>query len=418
MPITPGFRADEAFATELDRADPLARFRARFCAPAGAIYLDGNSLGLAGSDALAALERARIDWQERAVGGWFEGDRPWLGIAERLGRKAAPLVGARPGELVATGTTTVDIHALVAAFYAPSGRRTKIVADRLTFPTDLYALAGQIALRGLDPREHLVLVGSRDGRTLDEGDLVAALGDDVALAFFPTALYRSGQLLDVARLAAAARERGVACGFDACHSVGAVPHRFHDDGVDFAVFCGYKYLNGGPGAPAFLFVHERHAEVAPRLAGWFGVARERQFAMEIEFAPAAGAAGFQISSPGALSAAPLEGALDVFAEAGIAAIREKSLALTGYLIDLADALLAGPPHAFSVGSPRDGARRTGHVALERDEGAGAICDALVARGIVPDFRPPNVIRIAPVALYNGFHDVFRAVAAIRELTAG
>jgi kynureninase len=418
MPLTPGFRTDEGFAIELDRADPLARFRERFCVPDGGIYLDGNSLGLAGRDSLAALDGARRDWQERGVAGWFEGERPWLGIAERLGRKAAPLVGARPGELVATGTTTIDIHALAAAFYAPKGRRTKIVADRLTFPTDLYALAGQLALRGLDPKEHLVLVDSRDGRTLAEDDLIAALTDETALAFWPTALYRSGQLLDVARLAAAARARGVLCGFDGCHSVGAVPHRFAEDGVDFAVFCGYKYLNGGPGAPAFVYVNERHRGVRPRLAGWFGVARERQFAMETEFAPAAGAAGFQISSPGILSAAPLEGALDVFAEAGIAAIREKSLALTTYLIDLADALLAGPPQSFAVGSPRDGARRTGHVALERDEGAGAICDALVARGIVPDFRPPNVIRIAPVALYNGFRDLFRAVSALRELTAG
>ena len=417
MPITPGFRAEEAFALALDGADPLARFRERFSVPEGGVYVDGNSLGLACRDALDALEGARAAWRERAVAGWFTGDAPWLGIAERLGRRAESLVGARPGELVATGTTTVDIHALVAAFYEPRGRRTKIVADRLTFPTDLYALAGQLELRGLDPAEHLVLVGSRDGRTLEEDDLVAALTDDVALAFWPTALYRSGQLLDVARLAAAARARGVICGFDGCHSVGAVPHRFSEDGVDFAVFCGYKYLNGGPGAPAFVYVNERHRGVVPRLAGWFGVERARQFAMEVAFAPAPGAARFQISSPGILSAAPLEGALAVFEEAGIGAIREKSLKLTGYLIDLADALLSGPPHRFAVGSPRDGAHRTGHVALERASGAGEICEALVARGIVPDFRPPNVIRVAPVALYNTFHDVFRVVRALREITA-
>jgi kynureninase len=409
------FPLDEDGARGLDAGDPLARFRERFHIPAGTIYLDGNSLGLASREAEAALARAAAEWRDLAIGGWTTARPPWLERGEALGAAAAELVGAAPGDVVCTGTTTVNLHALVCAFYQPAAGRAKILADSLNFPSDLYALRGQIQSRGGDPARDLVLAGSRDGRTLDEEELIRLMSPDVALVLLPSVLYRSGQLLDVARLAAAARERGIPAGFDCSHSAGAVPHRFDDWGVDFAFWCSYKYLNGGPGSPAFLYVSRRHAGVRPLLAGWWGCDRARQFDMDPEFQPAAGAAGFQISTPGILSAAPLEGALALVREAGIARIREKSLRLTSFLMHLVDHLLPGDRYRVRIGSPREPARRGGHVALELGDDAWPVYQALKGRGVVPDFRPPDVIRVAPVALYNTFHEVWRTVQILQEI---
>jgi len=413
--MDPHFRRDEGYALDLDARDPLSGFRSQFALPDGAIYLLGNSLGPMPHAASAAVQAVLDEWRTKAVDGWLHADPPWFYLAERLGAQAAALVGAAHDEVVATGTTTVNIHALVTSFYTPQGARRKILADALDFPSDIFALQGQIALRGGDARADLVLVPSHDGRTLDEADVIARMTDDVALVFLPSVLYRSGQLLDIPALTRAARERGILIGFDCCHSAGAVPHRFDEWGVDFAVWCGYKYLNAGPGSTAFLYVNRRHFALQPHLAGWFGSAKERQFDMAHDFVPAPEAGRWQISSPSILSAAPLEVSLAILAEAGLDHLREKSLALTSYLIDLIDAELAAPPYAFRVGTPREPARRGGHVALERDEKAWEICAALKARGIVGDFRPPNVLRLAPAALFNTFHEVWRTVAALREI---
>ena len=409
------FPLDEDGARRLDASDPLARFRDHFHIPPGTIYLDGNSLGLACREAEAALARAAAEWLDLAIGGWTAARPPWLERGESLGAAAAELVGAAPGEVVCTGTTTVNLHALAGAFYQPAPGRAKILADSLNFPSDLYALEGVIRSRGGDPGRDLILAGSRDGRTLDEGELVRMMAPDVALVLLPSVLYRSGQLLDVARLAAAARERGIPAGFDCSHSVGAVPHRFDEWGVDFAFWCSYKHLNGGPGSPAFLYLNRRHAGVRPVLAGWWGYEKARQFEMDPEFRPAGGAAGFQISTPGILSAAPLEGALALVREAGIARIREKSLRLTSYLIHLVDRLLPEKRYRFRVGTPREAARRGGHVALELGDDAWPVYQSLKSRGIVPDFRPPDVIRVAPVALYNTFHEVWQTVQTLKEI---
>ncbi len=409
------FPLDEDGARGLDANDPLARFRDHFLIPAGVIYLDGNSLGLACREAESALARAAAEWRDLAIGGWTAARPPWLERGEALGAAAAAVVGAAPDEVVCTGTTTVNLHALVGAFYQPAPGRAKILADSLNFPSDLYALEGQIRSRGGDPARDLVLAGSRDGRTLDEDELVRLMTPDTALGLLPSVLYRSGQLLDVARLAAAARERGIPAGFDCSHSAGAVPHRFDEWGVDFAFWCGYKYLNGGPGSPAFLYVNRRHAGVQPLLAGWWGYAKARQFEMNPKFQPAPGAAGFQISTPGILSAAPLEGALALVREAGIARIREKSLRLTSFLIHLVDQLLPEERYRVRVGTPREPARRGGHVALELSDDAWPVYQALKGRGVVPDFRPPDVIRVAPVALYNTFHEVWRTVQVLKEI---
>lgn len=227
-------RTDAGYAAELDRADPLAAFRARFYRPPGRLYFDGNSLGLLSRDAETALLRVLDEWKTLAIDGWLGAESPWYYLGEALGALTAPLIGAAPEEVVITGTTTVNVHNLVATFYQPAGARRRIVATALDFPSDLYARRSQLALRGADPERDLVLVGSRDGRTVDEGDIIAALSDEVALLLLPSVLYRSGQLLDIARLTAAAHAHGSLAGFDCCHAVGAIPHKFDAWDVDFA----------------------------------------------------------------------------------------------------------------------------------------------------------------------------------------
>jgi kynureninase len=409
------FRTDEDYAIELDARDPLRPFRERFFPPDAAIYLLGNSLGLMPREAAADVGRVMEEWRGAAIDGWLHASPPWFHLAEALGAAAAPLVGAAADEVVATATTTVNIHALVATFFSPQGKRRRILADALDFPSDIYALKGQLALRGCDPERDLVLVPGADGRTLAEEDIIARMTDDVALVFLPSVLYRSGQLLDLPALTRAAHDRGIVIGFDCAHSAGAVPHRFDDWDVDFAVWCGYKYLNAGPGSAAFLYINKKHHNRLPLLAGWFGCAKDKQFDMSLDFEPAPAAGRWQISSPGILSAVPLEASLRIFRDAGIERVREKSLALTSYLIGLVDATLAAPPYSFLVGTPRDPARRGGHVALEREEKAWEICRSLKARGVVVDYRPPGIIRLAPVALYNSFHDVWRAAAQLKDI---
>src|SRR5918994_3928622 len=281
----------DSYARDLDARDPLASFRDRFYVPPDTIYLDGNSLGLLSRDAEAALLGALDDWKRLGVAGWLGAEPAWFSLGEELGARTAPLVGAEAEAVVVTGSTTVNLHNLVATFYRPAGERRQIVATALDFPSDVYALGSQIALKGGDPACDLVLVPSRDGRTVAEADIVAAMTDEVALVMLPSVLYRSGQLLDMAWLTAAAHERGITIGWDCAHSVGAVPHRFDDWGVDFAFWCSYKYLNAGPGAVGALYVDRRHWGKAPGLAGWWGYHKERQFDMvhAWEGAPAAGA---------------------------------------------------------------------------------------------------------------------------------
>ena len=399
-------------ARALDEADPLARFCSEFYQVPGQIYLDGNSLGLLGKRAEVSLLAALDDWKSRGIGGWLDAEPPWFTLAETLGAKVAGLVGADADEVVVAGSTTANLHQLLATFYRPKGERSKILADALSFPSDLYAIQSHLRLRGLDWENSLKLVESENGRTLDESRIEAAMTEDVAVAILPSVVYRSGQLLDIERISRSARERGVIVGWDCSHSVGAVPHRLGAWGVDFAFWCSYKYLNGGPGAVGGLFLARRHFGVAPGLAGWFGMRKDRQFDMGSTFDPAPGASGLQVGTPHVLSMAPLLGALEAIEEAGIDAIRAKSLALTGFLREMAEAELA----EFGVGiaTPAEAVRRGGHVALTHPE-ASRICKALIAARVIPDHRPPDIVRLAPVALYTSFAEVAEAVARFREI---
>lgn len=407
----------EVHAHTLDAADPLAAFRERFYLPPETIYMDGNSLGLLSRDAEAAVLHALEEWKRLAVGGWLAAEPDWFTLGEELGRLTAPLVGAAPDEVVVTGTTTVNLHNLVATFYRPAGRRRKIIATALDFPSDIYALASQLALRGGDAEADLVRVPSRDGRTVDENDLIAAMTNEVALVLLPSVLYRSGQLLDVERLTAAAHGWSIPIGFDCAHAIGVVPHRFDAWGVDFAFWCTYKYLNAGPGSTGGLYVNRRHFGRRPGLAGWWGYQKDRQFDMRHEWAGAAGAGAWQISTPPILSTAPLLGSLRIFAEAGIERVREKSLQQTAYLIDLIEAMgLTEPPYGYRIGTPRAPARRGGHVAVEHDAGP-RVNRALKRRGVVPDFRPPDVVRLAPIPLYTSYRDLWQVAQHLRDVIA-
>jgi len=417
--MSSNFDTGAACAERLDASDPLAAFREFFSIPQGTIYLDGNSLGLLSRQAEESLKRVTKEWREQGIGGWLGAGSPWFTLAETLGEKAAALVGADPDEVVCAGATTVNLHALLASFYTPRGGRTRILADSLNFPSDIYALQGQLALRGLAPEEHLALVSPPaspgDSGLLDEDSIIHSMTREVAVALLPSVLYRSGQLLDMATLTAEAHRRGILIGFDCSHSAGVVPHQFDRWAVDFAFWCGYKYLNGGPGSTAFLYVNRRHFERRPLLAGWFGSDKQAQFKMRLDFEPAAGAGRWQISSPPILSMAPLEGALAVTREAGITRIREKSLLLTDYLIFLADRLLPEAETGIRVATPREHSRRGGHVALAGDERMWRVYQALKARGVVADFRPPGILRLAPVPLYNSFGEVRDTLVLLREI---
>jgi kynureninase len=402
---------DSSAAETLDGANPLAQYHDEFV-PYDGLYMDGNSLGLPCDPALDALDRVREAWQDLAIEAWTEGEQPWFAYAEQLGDRLAPLVGAAPESVVIANATTINIHTLVGTFYEPEGDRTRIVVDELNFPTDTYAIRSQLRLRGLDPDEHLRIVESRDGRTIEAADVIDAIDDTVALVFLPSVLYRSGQLLDLAAVAEATQRHGIPFGVDLAHSVGVVEHDLDAIDVDFAVWCHYKYCNAGPGAPAGLYVDAEHHGRMPALAGWWGHDKETQFAMNQTFTPADSAGAWQIGTPPVLSMAPLDGALDVIEAAGVKQIRATSVALTEYLIALVDAL---PDElGYEIGTPRDPSRRGGHVALEHDD-AARISEALRDRGVVVDFRPPNVIRVCPAPLYTSYEDVRRVVEHCREI---
>lgn len=408
------FETTEDFSHQLDSEDPLARFRQRFYVPKKAIYMDGNSLGLLSKDSESSVFRVLKEWRTLAIRGWTEARHPWFYFAEELGAMCAKIVGAQPNEVVATGTTTINIHSLVNTFYRPSGKRIKILADELNFPSDIYALGSVVKLRGSSPSETLILAPSDDGRILGENKIVELMDEDVALVFLPSVLYRSGQLLDMKYLTEEAHRKGIPIGFDCSHSVGVVPHHLDEWSVDFALWCSYKYLNGGPGSTAFLYLNKKHFDHEPAMAGWFGYVKEKQFDMSLNFEHSHSAGGWQISSPAILSSAPLEGSLKIILEAGIEAIRRKSLKITSYLIYLVDEILSKPPYNFTVGTPRQAERRGGHVAIEHEE-AMRISEALRSRGVVSDFRPPHVIRIAPIPLYTAYYEVWKVIQNLKDI---
>jgi kynureninase len=398
---------DAEHAAALDRDDPLAAFRDRFVIrDPDLVYLDGNSLGRLPR---ATIERLREvverEWGGELIRGWDH----WLTEPQRVGDRIAPLVGAGPDEVVVGDSTTVNFYKVAAAALAARPGRTAIVTDRDNFPTDRYVLEGLAATGGRTIR--WITGDPIDGPEAD--DVAGLLDGDVALVTLSLVNYRSAAIADLEAVTRLAHDAGALVVWDLSHAAGAIPVDLEGAGVDLAVGCTYKYLNGGPGAPAWLYVRRaQQDELRSPIQGWF--AQRDQFAMGQGFEPAAGIAAWLAGTPGIPALAAVETGIALVAEAGIEAVRAKSVALTEYVVALHDAWLA--PLGFTLGSPRDPARRGSHVAVRRAD-AKALCMALIERNVIPDFRAPDSIRLGLSPLTTSFAEVRAGLAALRELAA-
>jgi kynureninase len=414
------------WARSQDAADALAGMRARFALPRAAdgrplLYFCGHSLGLAPIAARAMIEAEIGDWERLGVLGHEQAANPWIGYAERLQPLLAQLVGAQPHEVVAMNSLSVNLHLLLASFYRPSARRRAILIEAGAFSSDRHVVASQIDWHGFDPQHELIELAPRPGEELirieDLEARIAADAERLALVLWPGVQYRTGQLFDLQRITRAAHAVDCMVGFDLAHSIGNVPLSLHADDADFAVWCSYKYLNAGPGALGGAFVHERHlgASGLPRLTGWWGHDPDTRFEMRPQFLPARGAAAWALSNPPILSAAPLRASLPLFAEAGLPALRRKSMALTASMASLLTEFAGGQ---LAIITPADPAQRGSQLSLRIARGPGhgrELFQTLSARGVVCDWREPDIIRIAPVPLYNSFEDVLHGAWQLCEL---
>ncbi|GAB3036760.1 kynureninase [Oleiagrimonas citrea] len=421
--MTAPYEATLAWAETADRDDPLREFRDRFLIPPHAdgdtLYFCGNSLGLQPRAVREAVNAELDYWGELGVEGHFKGRLPWMNYHEFVREDLAELVGADMSEVVAMNTLSVNLHLLMVSFYTPTRERHKILIEEGAFPSDRYAVESQIRFHGFDPAESLIeLAADEENGTISMAAIERALaehGDSTALVLMPGIQYRTGQAFDLAAITEMGHARGCVVGFDLAHAVGNLSLALHDSGADFAVWCHYKYLNGGPGAVGGAFVHARHARTArPRFAGWWGHNKDTRFQMGPHFDPTPGAEGWQLSNPPILALVPLRISLQLFHEAGMTRLREKSERLTGYLEWLVDTQL---PEVLEVVTPRESERRGAQLSIRvlggRDQGR-ALFEHLTEHGIIGDWREPDVIRISPVPLYNRFQDCLgfaKAVAA-------
>jgi kynureninase len=431
MPMI-AFEPGVDFAVALDSADPLARFRRVFDLPReGAkslVYLCGHSLGPLPKSARRAIDVELDRWAKLGVEAHFEGRDPWYTYHERFAAPLAKLVGAHADEVVTMSSLTVNLHLMLASFYRPQGRRTKILIERGAFPSDRYAVQSQLRYHGFDPQTHLLELegvgstGPHEPGLLETGALelmLAARGEEIALVLLPGVQFLTGQALALAEYAQIAQRYDCRIGFDLAHAIGNVPLALNVSGADFAVWCSYKYLNAGPGAIGGCFVHRRWHDRAdiPRLAGWWGHDAATRFALRDEIAPMAGAEAWQISNPPILAMAPLAASLAIFEAAKLGALRKKSVRLTGYLEDLIEHELGERVAILTPHEPSArGAQLSVRVEIE-PERLDDLRRALRASGVVVDWRGDDVLRLAPAPLYNRFRDVHAAVKALRRALA-
>src|SRR5580704_2821457 len=399
----------------LDANDALAPMRKLFHLRPGVLYFNGNSLGLLSQPAERAVREVLDVWQSIGVDGWFTGPRAWLGMMDKVSAQISPLIGADPREVTTANSTTVNLHQLLATLFRPANTKRKILVDETIFCSDLYAIRSHLQLRGLDPVGDLVIVPIVDGGLLSEDMLIQQMSDEVACVVLPSVVYHTGQLLDMQKLVEEAHERDVIIGFDCSHSVGCVPHELSRWGADFAFWGGYKYLNGGPGAVGGLYLNRRHFGRAPGLAGWFGGSKDRLLEMPAQFDPAGDAEALQISTPFVLSLAPVMGSLSIITQAGIDALRARSLRLNGLLIDLFDTRLAR--RGVSLITPREDERRGGHVSLAHPR-AEELCSRLHEVQVIADFRHPDRLRLCPSPLYTSFEDCFEVMERLESILDG
>jgi len=414
------FESGEDFAIAMDERDPLKDFRERFLFPKGAggdcIYLCGHSLGLQPKTAATYIQQELDDWAQLGVEGHFRAKNPWMPYHQLLTEQTAELVGAKPSEVVVMNTLTVNLHLMMVSFYRPTPRRHKIVVERGAFPSDQYAVKSQIHFHGYDPATSLIELTPLPGESCLRDEQVELLlersGEEIALVLLGGVNYATGQVFDMAGITRAGHAHGCVVGFDLAHAAGNLQLKLNEWGSDFAVWCSYKYLNGGPGCVAGCFVHERHGRSLdlPRFAGWWGHDQESRFQMGPDFKAMPGAEGWQLSNPSIMSLAVLRASMDIFHEARIERLRSKSVSLTGYLEFLLDqCLLDQRDPTFSIITPRERDRRGAQLSIRIPWSGLALCDCLAAESVFGDWREPDTFRVAPVPLYNSYQDVFRFV---------
>lgn len=408
-----------AFAKRMDRNDPLKYYRTQFHLPKvkgkTALYFTGNSLGLQPKATKKLVNEELEDWAKLGVEGHLHAKRPWLYYHKFMKRSLANLAGAKPIEVVSMNQLTVNLHLMMVSFYRPTKTRFKLIVEAGAFPSDQYAFESQLKLHGIDPADGLIELTPRTGEfTLRTEDILKSIEehrDQLALILIGALQYYTGQFFNISVITQAGHKAGALVGFDLAHAIGNVPLHLHKDEVDFAVWCSYKYLNSGPGGVAGAFIHERHASnfELPRLAGWWGHEEKERFQMRKGFKPMAGAEGWQLSNYPILAGSAQLASLEIFQKAGIKVLRKKSLLLTAYLYYLLQECDSAGNY-FSIITPTNPGKRGCQISILIKKDGLKIFNALTKKGIIADWREPDVIRIAPVPLYNSFEDVFKFAA--------
>lgn len=407
------------YAKKLDAQDPLAAYREKFFIPQvngqDSIYFTGNSLGLQPKTVRDYIQQELDDWATFGVEGHFDAKNPWFSYHELLTPKAAKIVGALDSEVVITHSLTTNLHLLMVSFYRPTEQRYKIICEAKAFPSDQYALESQVKFHGFDPKEAIIEVGPREGEHhIRHEDILSAIetnADSLALVMFGGVNYYTGQLFDMKDITRATHDVGAIAGFDLAHAAGNVELYLHDWEVDFAAWCSYKYLNSGPGNVSGIFVHQKHENKPelPRFAGWWGYEKDTRFQMEAGFKPMKGAEGWQLSNAPVLGMAAHLASLDVFDEVGMKKLRAKSEQLTAYLEEIIQDISNRYQDqcSFEIITPKDKSQRGAQLSILAHGRGKAMFESLTKQGVIADWREPNVIRIAPVPLYNSFTDIYR-----------
>ncbi|GAA3578239.1 kynureninase [Snuella lapsa] len=411
------------YAKELDQNDVLATYRKQFCIPTNEhgeplIYMTGNSLGLQPKITKTYVEKELNDWATLGVEGHTQGETPWLPYHELLTKNMAKVVGAKPIEVVVMNTLTTNLHLMMVSFYRPTTSRYKILIESDAFPSDRYAVESQLRHHGFDEKEGVILWQSREGEALlcyeDLETIMAAHGDEIALIMIGGVNYYTGQYFDLKRIAQLGHKYGCMVGFDCAHGAGNVNLNLHDSGADFAVWCTYKYLNSGPGSLAGCFVHERHAynKELNRFTGWWSHNKQTRFNMRDDFDQLPGAEGWQLSNPPILSMAAIRASLDMFGGVGMHALTEKSKQLTGYFEFLLQQL---GDHTINIITPKNPEERGCQLSIQVMNADKRLHTKLTKAGVLSDWREPDVIRCAPVPLYNSFMDVYLLVEKLKVI---
>ncbi len=410
------FEKSLAFAKKMDRQDPLRSYRSQFLIPKvngqTSIYFTGNSLGLQPKSTKQFVDEELSDWAKLGVEGHFHAKRPWLYYHKFSKKALAKIVGAKPTEVVAMNQLTVNLHLMMVSFYRPTKTRFKILIEAGAFGSDQYAFESQVKFHGLNPDETIIELSPREGEfTLRTEDILNAIEENknkLAIILFGAVQYYSGQFFDIEAITKAGHLAGAVVGFDLAHAIGNVPLQLHKHDVDFAVWCGYKYLNSGPGGMSGVFVHEKQASRfdLPRFAGWWGHEEKERFQMKKGFKPMTGADGWQLSNFPILTGAAQLASLKIFEEAGLVSLRKKSILLTSFLEFLLNSIENHKSH-FTIITPSDPNQRGCQLSLLMTRNGKKIFDKVTRAGVIADWREPNVIRVAPVPLYNSFEDVFR-----------